>query len=201
MKRQRGCCSMILKRNIRDEKRKAINEKYSSMNFFVVILALYLVLFFFRNFVYVPIQVVGRSMMPTLENGDMLVVNKTISIKRGDVIVFADESKNKSFIKRVIGIAGDQIMIKDGIVYRSENGGEFVPLVEDYISSLTFSENSVYSVPQGKLFVLGDNRMNSSDSRLSYIGLPNVSSVLGVVPNWVINYKDYFITKLLMYIL
>lgn len=192
---------MVFQKNIREKRLDEINEKFSWMNAFAIILAVYLVLLFFRMFVYAPVQVVGRSMMPTLKSGDMLFADKTAAIRRGDVIVFSDESKDKSYIKRVIGIAGDEIMIKDGVVYRSENGGDFYPLEEEYVSSLTLSEKVRYSVPAGRLFVLGDNRINSSDSRYSTIGMPKTSSVLGVVPEWVINSKDNFLTKLLTYIL
>lgn len=196
---------MVLQKNIREKRLDEINEKFSWMNAFAIILAVYLVLLFFRMFVYAPVQVVGRSMMPTLKSGDMLFADKTAAIRRGDVIVFSDESKDKSYIKRVIGIAGDEIMIKGGVVYRSENGGDFYPLEEEYISSPTTIagslEKTVYSVPAGRLFVLGDNRINSSDSRYSTIGMPKTSSVLGVVPEWVINSKDNFLTKLLTYIL
>ena len=192
---------MVFQKNIREKRLDEINEKFSWMNAFAIILAVYLVLLFFRMFVYAPVQVVGRSMMPTLKSGDMLFADKTVAIRRGDVIVFSDESKDKSYIKRVIGIAGDEIMIKDGVVYRSENGGDFYPLEEKYVSSPTLSEKVRYSVPAGRLFVLGDNRINSSDSRYSTIGMPKTSSVLGVVPEWVINSKDNFLTKLLTYIL
>lgn len=193
---------MVFQKNIREKRLDEINEKFSWMNAFAIILAVYLVLLFFRMFVYAPVQVVGRSMMPTLKSGDMLFADKTAAIRRGDVIVFSDESKDKSYIKRVIGIAGDEIMIKGGVVYRSENGGDFYPLEEEeYVSSPTLSEKARYSVPAGRLFVLGDNRINSSDSRYSTIGMPKTSSVLGVVPEWVINSKDNFLTKLLTYIL
>ena len=192
---------MVFQKNIREKRLDEINEKFSWMNAFAIILAVYLVLLFFRMFVYAPVQVVGRSMMPTLKSGDMLFADKTAAIRRGDVIVFSDESKDKSYIKRVIGIAGDEIMIKDGVVYRSENGGDFYPLEEEYVSSPTLSEKVRYSVPAGRLFVLGDNRIHSSDSRYSTIGMPKTSSVLGVVPEWVINSKDNFLTKLLTYIL
>ncbi len=192
---------MVFQKNIREKRLDEINEKFSWMNAFAIILAVYLVLLFFRMFVYAPVQVVGRSMMPTLKSGDMLFADKTAAIRRGDVIVFSDESKDKSYIKRVIGIAGDEIMIKDGVVYRSENGGDFYSLEEEYVSSPTLSEKVRYSVPAGRLFVLGDNRINSSDSRYSTIGMPKTSSVLGVVPEWVINSKDNFLTKLLTYIL
>lgn len=192
---------MVFQKNIREKRLDEINEKFSWMNAFAIILAVYLVLLFFRMFVYAPVQVVGRSMMPTLKSGDMLFADKTVAIRRGDVIVFSDESMDKSYIKRVIGIAGDEIMIKDGVVYRSENGGDFYPLEEEYVSSPTLSEKVRYSVPSGRLFVLGDNRINSSDSRYLTIGMPKTSSVLGVVPEWVINSKDNFLTKLLTYIL
>ncbi len=122
-----------------------------------------LILFLAINTVSARIRVEGYSMMPTLENGEFIVVSRVSyklgSPQRGDIIVFhyprnpADE-----FIKRVIGLPGDSIRIHNGVVY--VNGR---PLEEPYIAAPPNYETE-WQVPEGELFVLGDNRNNSSDS-------------------------------------
>ncbi len=122
-----------------------------------------LVLFLAINTVSARIRVEGHSMMPTLENGEFILVNRLVykfdSPRRGDIIVFhyprnpADE-----YIKRIIGLPGDRIRVNDGVVY--VNGR---PLEEPYTSAPPRYEGE-WDVPEGELFVLGDNRNNSSDS-------------------------------------
>ncbi len=122
-----------------------------------------LVLFLAINTVSARIRVEGYSMMPTLENGEFILVNrltyKFASPQRGDIIVFhyprnpADE-----YIKRVIGLPGDHIRVENGIVYVNER-----PLDEPYTAAPPRYKGA-WDVPEGELFVLGDNRNNSSDS-------------------------------------
>jgi len=109
------------------------------------------------------------SMQPTLYEGDNLVVEKISpkigKLNRGDIIVFYDEIQNIQLIKRLIAVEGDQVDIKDGKVF--VNGEE---LKEDYIKDGYTPQgvNPEYSslvVPKGHVYVLGDNRKNSRDSR------------------------------------
>jgi signal peptidase I len=128
-------------------------------------------------FVVQPTKVRGESMEPTLHTNEYLLVEK-ISYRfhpprRGDVVVFKyprDEAEN--FIKRVIAVPGDTVEIVSGRVYI--NGQ---PTVEPYLLQLPRESMPPTIVPQGQLFVLGDNRLNSNDSRS--FGMVSLDEVLG----------------------
>ncbi len=109
------------------------------------------------------------SMQPTLVEGDNLIVEKVSAklggLKRGNIIVFLVPEENRQLIKRLIAIEGDKVEIKDGKVY--VNGQA---LKEDYLKgvetqSFGFPEYDSLVVPKGYVYVLGDNRPNSKDSR------------------------------------
>lgn len=126
-------------------------------------LLLSVVLFFLINAVSARIRIDGSSMEPNLHHGEFVIVSK-VNYKlgepeRGDVVVF-DFPRNitQEYIKRIIGLPGDQIMIRDGQVYVN---GE--ALVEPYLKMEPQYEGE-WVVEDNELFVLGDNRNNSSDS-------------------------------------
>jgi signal peptidase I len=118
-------------------------------------------------FLYQPVKVEGTSMMPGLEDQERIFVNKFVyrwePIQRGDIIVFRyPRDTSKSYIKRVIGVAGDHIRIDDGQVFVN---GE--ALDEDYVPS-EYADARSYPeivVPRNSYFVLGDHRTMSNDSR------------------------------------
>lgn len=135
-----------------------------------------LLLFLAINAVSERIRVESISMQPNLYAGDFVIVNKVVyrflgEPQRGDVIVFRypPNPDQVPYIKRVIGVAGDQVHIVEGKVY--VNGGL---LVEPYLS-VTTAKGGDWNVPEGSLFVMGDNRNNSSDSRSwGFVPLENV---------------------------
>lgn len=125
----------------------------------------------------------GISMEPTLYTGNKLLINKisklTNNIERGNIVVFdstpGNAKKDKVFyIKRVIGIAGDKIEIKNGNVF--VNGKE---LTEDYADKTDSFTNLIMTVPEDSYFVLGDNRDKSNDSR--YFGTIMHSQITGKI--------------------
>jgi signal peptidase I len=118
-------------------------------------------------FLYQPVKVEGTSMMPSLDDQVRIFVNKFVyrieSIQRGDIVVFRyPRDPSKSFIKRVIGVAGDHIRIDAGQVYVNEK-----PLLEDYVPHVYSDERSYNEVvvPANSYFVMGDHRSLSNDSR------------------------------------
>ncbi len=118
-------------------------------------------------FLYQPVKVEGTSMMPSLEDQERIFVNKFVyrlePIGRGDIVVFRyPRDPSKSYIKRVIGMAGDHIRIDAGQVYVN---GE--PLDEEYVPSEYADVRSYpeFTVPPNSYFVLGDHRSMSNDSR------------------------------------
>jgi signal peptidase I len=149
---------------------------------FYIILAIGLALVC-RSYVFARTDVIGSSMQPTFNDKDVIFMEKisteTGHINRGEVVVFNSHDENEdNYIKRVIGIAGDKIEIKSGEVYL--NGKV---LTESYLPEEVVTEaNSAvaeYVVPEGYIFVLGDNRKNSTDSRI--IGPVNLKDVKGHV--------------------
>ena len=118
-------------------------------------------------FLYQPVKVEGTSMMPSLDDQERIFVNKFVyrmePIQRGDIVVFHyPRDPSKSFIKRVIGLAGDRIRIEAGQVF--VNGQ---PLEEDYVPP-DYADQRSYGemiVPASAYFLLGDHRTMSNDSR------------------------------------
>ena len=125
---------------------------------------------FIRTFIVELYVVDGPSMRPTLESEQRLVVNKFIyrfhPPEKGDVLVFQyPRDPSRDFIKRVIAVPGDTIEIREGRVLVNDQ-----LLTEDYILEKTRSEYPKATVPEGHIFVMGDNRNNSEDSRFADVG-------------------------------
>ena len=163
-------------------------REYVEAFIIAVILALFIITFIAQSF-----RVDGSSMEPTLHNGQRLIVDKLsyrFNLPQiGDIVVFRYPTDIKRmFIKRVIGTPGDDILIKDGIVYR--NG---IPLVENYINGPTHGaftrDYGPVVVPNDSFFVLGDNRLNSDDSRYPDVGFVPRDNIVGraIFIYWPIN--------------
>lgn len=129
------------------------------------------------------VDVVGESMLPTLEAGDKIIVSDLFyKPKQGDIIVFRkDEYRDQPLVKRVIAVENQTVDIdfERGIVYVD---GE--PLDEPYIAEPTTERqdfNGRVTVPEGCVFVMGDNRNHSTDSRYSTIGMVDERCIIGKV--------------------
>ena len=135
-------------------------------------------------FVMRVMDVHGTSMFPTLNNGDKVLVSDLFyEPERGDIVVFKKDSydDNKALVKRVIAVAGDVVNIdfERGVVYVN---GE--PAEEEYIDVLTTTKIDFIgpqTVPENCLFVMGDNRNASTDSRDKRIGMVDKRLVIGKV--------------------
>jgi signal peptidase I len=139
-------------------------------------LVLAVVLYFGINAVSARVRVDGFSMRPTLQDGEYILVNK-LAYKfsepvRGDIVVFVfPVNPEEDLIKRIIGVPGDTITIQDGML--TVNG---VVVDEPYINAPP-AYNGTWQVPEGELFVLGDNRNDSRDSH--QWGLLPIENVIG----------------------
>jgi signal peptidase I len=137
---------------------------------FLVILAVAFVLVFgfVRPFVLEAFRIPSESMVPTLLVGDRVFVNKFIyrftEPERGDVVVFESvNGREEDLIKRVVGVAGDEVEVRNGTLLVNGEARE-----EPYLNrNLPFNDSYGPSeVPEGHVFVMGDNRANSADSRV-----------------------------------
>ena len=118
-------------------------------------------------FLYQPVKVEGTSMIPSLEDQERIFVNKFVyrlePIERGDIVVFRyPRDPSKSYIKRVIGMAGDRIRIDGGLVYVNGEAVDETYVPAEYTDSRSYPE---ITVPANSYFVLGDHRSMSNDSR------------------------------------
>lgn len=123
-----------------------------------------------RQFLFEPVEVHGTSMMPTFEEADKVLMMKVSNIDNFDIIVFKAPG-DKNFIKRVIGVPGDKIsMVKDRLLLNGEPIEEFY-LQENLLVAQQQGHRKLtedfgeFTVPRDAYFVLGDNRLNSVDSR------------------------------------
>lgn len=172
------------------EKRKKCKWFDIVISVVLVILIVILSSFLLLRIVYKDYQVAQTSMTPTLLNGDYVLVNKNKKAKRGDIVVINRDSADP-IIKRLIALGGDKIKIDTyGTVWVCYDGqDEFVKQEESYvIYSKEEKDERTWDIPSGMIFVLGDNREVSLDSRS--FGCLNYSDIVGVVPQWVIKNKD-----------
>ena len=139
--------------------------------------------YFITTNVFVKTSVSGTSMEPTLKEGQVVIVNKLEyyikSPKRNDVIVYKQSNKEHSYfeIKRVIGLPGETVKIKNGIVYINDE------VMKEKVKTETISNSGLaeegVKLDDNEYFVLGDNRNNSEDSRFASIGNVLKNEILG----------------------
>lgn len=126
------------------------------------------------------LQIYGTSMTPTLTDGDILFTVKTLNFEPGDIIAFY--YNNKILVKRVIAESGDWVnMDEDGTVYVNDE-----PLEESYMDAenKAFGDTDIelpYQVPDGKIFVMGDHRATSVDSRNNALGCVAQEQIVGKI--------------------
>lgn len=166
------------------------------LEFFVVFSSLFIV---FYLFIFTPNQVYGPSMLPNFEDKQLVVTSRLsqyigssslgkalgLDYKRGDIIIFKDPEQNKLVIKRIIGLPGERVALRNGSFYIDNK-----EVIEtDYLDSTVFTKSgdlledggeSVF-VEKGTFFVAGDNRAVSRDSRYKSIGLVERSEINGKV--------------------
>ncbi|MEC0495369.1 signal peptidase I [Bacillus glycinifermentans] len=163
---------------------KKKNSLFEWVKAIVIAVALALLI---RTFLFEPYLVEGTSMDPTLHDGERLFVYKTVKyageLKRGDIVIIDGDEKNVHYVKRLIGLPGDTVQMKDDTLlingkkvdepYLSHNKKE----AEEVGVKLTGDFGPV-KVPEGKYFVMGDNRQRSMDSR-NGLGLIDKKRIAG----------------------
>jgi signal peptidase I len=178
-------------------------------------LMLAFVIYLIATLVIQPYQVDGESMEPNLDGGERLFVNRTVYLhfdlnallnllpgddregthiiypfhapERGDIVVFNPPTEtDKPYIKRVIGLPGETVTFRDGYVYVDGRKLD-EPYINGAITRCANGEHCEVTVPDGYIYVLGDNRLGSSDSRR--FGLVSLDSIIGKAwfANWPID--------------
>ena len=149
------------------------------LEWIVTILVAFVIAMIIRNFIFTVAMVDGESMMPTLTHGDRLIVWRLgYEPEKSDIIVLQQEGK-PPYIKRIIATEGDVVNIDYNAHTVSVNG---TILNEEYILEPTVLRGDVsfpLTVADNHVFVLGDNRNNSSDSRISSVGQVNEDDIMG----------------------
>ncbi|MBC6428510.1 MAG: signal peptidase I [Cellvibrionales bacterium] len=215
---------LLLKPRRQPPRKPSLAVEYAA-SFFPVLL----IVFIIRSFLYEPFQIPSKSMLPTLQVGDFILVDKfsyglrlpltgtqIIPIgqpQRGDLMVFTPPGDNRYFIKRVIGLPGDQIRLRahqiwvngepqpreqlETLTWRlaystelwQETTGETTHATQVRNPPGLWSRSGDYQVPPGHYFMLGDNRDNSSDSR-TWGPVPESNIVGKAVAIWM-HWKDW----------
>lgn len=135
-----------------------------------------------RTFIFEPVRVDGNSMYPTLKHGEIMIVSKMDYNfggvpERFDVVICHYPGRGKTnFVKRVVGLPGDTVEIKDG--HLIVNG---VIYAEKFLHERPVDDFGPVTVPEGQYFVMGDNRNNSNDSRRSEVGTLEREYIMGKV--------------------
>ncbi len=197
----------------KDKSEKIIKTKSKMQEYIEAIIVAILIAVFIRTFIMQAYKIPSRSMVPKLVVGDHLLVNKFIygvkipyfrktiipitDPQRGDIVVFIyPNDRSKDFIKRVIGVAGDKIEIKNKKIFL--NGKEYTDSYGIYSDSVTYpgvmqprDNFGPVTVPAASLFVMGDNRDESADSR--YWGFVDLKDVEGkaLIIYWSWNSEDH----------
>lgn len=155
------------------------NIKTEILSWIKLIATAFILAFLLKTFIFQIAFVKGPSMQPTLYQGQILIVSKISyrigSPKRGEIVVINDKLENKDLIKRVIGMPNESLEIKDGSVYIDGN-----ILSPDYTDIPTYENGFEKSkTSDNEYFVLGDNRVESRDSRSDTLGFVKEKSIIG----------------------
>lgn len=181
-------CAMKLHKN------DAAYKSADTQDFIITLIMVIIAVFAFRAFIFEPTRVSGESMMPTLQNNERMFVEKFTywfdAPSRGDIVIckypptFKRGTQKDSYVKRVVALPGETVRVHDGSVYIKGVGEkDFHKLDEtSYLGNLyIFGEYGDTVVPQGYVFVMGDNRNDSADSRDPSVGPIKMSQIVGRV--------------------
>jgi signal peptidase I len=161
-----------------DEAKKKRGALSVVLEIVVIVAAAFAIAMLVQAFLIKPFTIHQVSMRPTLQEGDRILINRVVyhfrAPKRGDIVVFhSPVTKGEDLVKRVVAVAGDRVAVKDGAFYLNGVAQKEPYLLEQDIAG-DYPERSV---PEGQLFVMGDNRNNSGDSR--FFGPISTDLVIG----------------------
>lgn len=145
-----------------------MKEKIKEISPYVLIVVVIVVI---RIFIATPVKVDGDSMYNTLSDNDIVLLSKLSSIDRFDIIVLKENDNNATIIKRVIGMPGDKVKIRNNKIYINNK------IIEDEYAYGETSDYDEITLGDDEYFVLGDNRLISKDSR--YFGAIKKSDIKG----------------------
>ena len=145
-----------------------MKEKIKEISPYVLIVVVIVVI---RIFIATPVKVDGDSMYNTLNDNDIVLLSKLSSIDRFDIIVLKENDNNATIIKRVIGMPGDKVKIRNNKIYINNK------IIEDEYAYGETSDYEEITLGDDEYFVLGDNRLISKDSR--YFGAIKKSDIKG----------------------
>ena len=163
------------------EKAPAKNPAKEVLDWVISIALAIIIALVIRNYVFVLVKVDGQSMVPTLQHGEYLYTNRFFyKPANGDIVIFTPPNDHRvKYVKRVIATAGQTVVV-DGVNHTVTVDGKV--LDEPYINEVMMSAGNMEypcTVPEGYIFVLGDNRNHSKDSRDRSVGLVPVDNVTG----------------------
>ena len=148
---------------------------------FLILIPFFAVYIVVTQFIIDLKHIVGNSMYPALKNGDRILINKyDKNYQRGDIIIFKyPKSPDLEHISRLIALPKDVIKIQDGKVYLNGNllNEKYIEISTNLWDGGCLSDGVPYTIPQGEVFVMGDNRPKASDSR-EYCAIP-VKNIIG----------------------
>ncbi len=152
------------------------------------------------TFVFRPVAVEGISMYPTLNNSDRLILDKVTYYfrkpKAGDIVIVKYPSNEKEqFIKRVIAVGGDKIKIENHKLYINGARKDEKYIFEQMNSDIDENFTNEIEVPKGSIFVMGDNRNDSKDSRFADVGFIDLDRIIGRAVLRVFPFKNIGVIK------
>lgn len=155
------------------------NKGSGARSWVITILLAIVISLALRIFVFEIVMVDGDSMLPTLNSSQRVVVDKVSRYfglpERGEIIITKYPNMPGYYVKRLIGFPGDVVKIQDNVVYVND-----APLKEDYLDpAQSYADMAQVTVPDGTVFVIGDNRPKSLDSRSESIGPIPIENILG----------------------
>lgn len=177
---------------IKMHKNEKSYKRADTMDFAITLVMVIVAVFAFRAFIFEPVRVSGESMINTLQNDERMFVEKFTywfdTPSRGDIVIckfpetYKPNDTEATYVKRVIGLPGEEIWVEDGRVHIITVEGKELTLKEDYIfcgDGGMQGKLEHTKVPEDCVFVMGDNRNNSTDSR--FVGPIKFTMIIGRV--------------------